>query len=301
LCLNAGIYTQAIRLDRSGTATAPITIESTPGRRAILDGSGLSLGARTSIVGIYGSYIHVTDIEVQHSSGRGITIFGNNDTVSYSKFHDMQFNALIASGSNDLILGNEVYDTVMSNVNDAYGSGGWAEAMNSFQSTNVTFRNNYIHDNWGEGINFIESTGSVADGNTVVNDFSVLIYNGNSKNSTITRNFVATTDSTHSRSGSQSGVLLSEESCVQGDSNVTISDNTIWGGTIGVGYWWTGCGGASDSYERVTITNNAITARSAIHFDTVGGSSPAPFGNRLAKNTVSGRISIGQRSAWTFT
>ena len=40
------------------------------------------------------------------------------------------------------IKSNEAYNTVMSNVNDALGSGGWAEAMNTWQATNATLTQN---------------------------------------------------------------------------------------------------------------------------------------------------------------
>jgi parallel beta-helix repeat protein len=301
LCLNGGVYQQAVSLDRSGTATASITVESTPGQHAVIDGTGLALNSSGSLLVVKGGYVEVLGIEFRNSTGRGVTVSGSNNTVAYSTFHDMQFNALVATGPNNLIQGNEAYNTVMSNANGAFGSHGWAEAMNTWQATNVTFRDNYIHDNWGEGINFISSTGSVADGNTVMNNFSVQIYNGNSKNSTITNNHLSITNSTHSRAGSQTGVLLSEESCAQKTSNIMISNNDVAGGTIGVGYWWTGCGGANNSYDHVTITGNTVTAPTAVRFDTVGASSPAPFANVMQGNTISGTVSIGQRSAWTIS
>jgi parallel beta-helix repeat protein len=303
LCLNAGTYTQSVNLGRSGTATAPITIESTPGQRAVLDGRGLGLGSTSSIVNITGSYIHLTNVELQNSSGRGVTVSGSHDVVANSTFHDMQFNGLIAGGTSNLIQGNEVYNTVMSNLNDARGSSGWAEAMNTWQATNITFRDNYIHDNWGEGIDFIASNGGVADGNIVADNFAVLIYNDDSKNTTITNNHLSVTKSTYNRGSNRPiGIMMSEEGGAVGDDNIAITGNTISATMYGVAYWWAGSG-ALRSYSNVDILNNTIsgTTSSAIHFDTVGSGSPAPFGNRLANNTMSGSVSIGQPSAWTFS
>jgi parallel beta-helix repeat protein len=303
LCLNGGTYTQAVNLGHSGTATAPITIESTPGQRAILDGSGLSLGSTSSIVNIGGSYIHLRSVELRNSSGRGVTVSGSHDVVANSAFHDMRFNGLIAAGSDNLVQGNEVYNTVTSNLNDAFGGGGWAEAMNTWQATNITFRNNNIHDNWGEGIDFIASSGGIADGNTLANNFSVLIYNDDSKNTTITNNHLSVTTSTYNRGSNRPiGIMMSEEGGTVGDDNIAITANTISGTLYGVAYWWAGSG-ALRSYSNVDILNNTIsgTTSSAIHFDTVGSGSPAPFGNRLANNSISGSVSIGQPSAWTFS
>ena len=301
LCLNAGTYTQAATLPSSGSSTASITVESTPGQHAVIDGTGISLGSSGSLLSVTGNYVEVLGLEIRNSTGRGITIVGNNNTVAYNTIHDLQYNAVVASGYNDLIQSNEAYNTVMSNANDALGGSGWAEAMNTWYATNATFRDNYIHDNWGEGINFINSVGSVADGNTVMNSFSVLIYNGNSKNSTITNNQLSVTNSVHSRSGFQVGVLLAEEGCVQEDSNVLISNNHVSGGTIGVGYWWTGCGGANNSYDHVTIAGNTVSSAAAVQFDKVGTSSPVPVANVMQGNTISGSISLGQPSAWTVS
>jgi parallel beta-helix repeat protein len=278
-------------------------IESTPGQWAVIDGSALSLGSGTAIVNINGSYVDLTGVELRNSSGRGIAVTGGNDVVSNSTIHDMAYNGLIAAGSDDLIQGNEVYNTVMSNLNDAFGGGGWAEATNSWQATNATFRDNYIHDNWGEGIDFIASNGGVADGNTVVDNFAVLIYNDDSKNTTITNNSLDVTGSTYDRGTNPPiGIMMSEEGGTVGDDNIAITGNTITNTMYGVAYWWVGSG-ALRSYSNVSILDNTIsgTTSSAIDFDTVGSGSPAPFGNRLANNAISGSVSIGQPSGWTFT
>ena len=200
-------------MSHSGTPASPITVTSYPGETAILDGSGASLGSTNGIVTMSGNYVTLANVELRNSSGRGVSVTGTGDVVSDNKFHDMKFNALIAAGTNEVIDGNEVWNTVMSNLNGAKGSSGWAEAMNTWQATNTTFRNNYIHDNWGEGIDFIQSNGGVASGNTVVDDFSVLIYVDGSKNIEISGNHLATTKSTFYRcSNPPPGVLMANES-----------------------------------------------------------------------------------------
>jgi hypothetical protein len=80
-----------------------------------------------------------------------------------------------------------------------------------------------------------------------------------------------------------------------------ISNNSVSGGTIGVGYWWTGCGGANNSYDHVTLSDNSISAPTAIRFDKVGTTSPAPVANAMHGNSTSGTISIGQPSGWTMS
>jgi len=236
LCLRGGVYRQVVNLSHSGTSAAAITVTSYPGETAILDGSGAALGSSNGIVTMSGNYVTLSNVELRNSSGRGVSVTGTGDVVSNNKFHDMKFNALIAAGTNEVIEGNEVWNTVMSNQNDSRGSAGWAEAMNAWQATNTTFRRNYIHDNWGEGIDFINSNGGVASGNTVVDDFSVLIYVDGSKNIQISGNHLATTKSTFYRSAKPPpGVLMASEGG-GAVANITITGN-VMSHTGGISSW----------------------------------------------------------------
>ena len=124
LCLHGGVYTQVVNLSHSGTSASPITVTSYPGETAILDGSGASLGSSNGIVTMSGSYVTLSNVELRNSSGRGVSVTGTGDIVSDNKFHDMKFNALIAAGTNEVVEGNEVWNTVMSNLNGAKGSSG---------------------------------------------------------------------------------------------------------------------------------------------------------------------------------
>jgi parallel beta-helix repeat protein len=237
VCLRGGVYNQVVTLADSGTSGAPITVTGYPGETAILDGTGLGLGSSSSIVNISGSYVHLSHVEIRNSTGRGITVTGSGDVVANNKVHDMQFNALVAVGSNDVIEGNEVWNTVMSNRNDAYGGGGWAEAMNTWRATNTTFRNNYIHDNWGEGIDFIASNGGVVDGNTITDNFSVLVYVDGSSNISITNNRLTTTKTTFYRGTNPPvGVLMADEGGSRGVSNIAITNNVLTH-TGGISSW----------------------------------------------------------------
>jgi parallel beta-helix repeat protein len=237
VCLHGGVYAQVVTLSHSGTSASPITVTSYPGESAILDGSGASLGSSNGIVTVSGNYVTLSNVELRNSSGRGVSLTGTGDVVSKNKLHDMKFNGLIAAGTNEVIEGNEVWNTVMSNQNDSRGSAGWAEAMNAWQATNTTFRNNYIHDNWGEGIDFIDSNGGVASGNTVVDDFSVLIYVDGSKNIAISGNHLATTKSTFYRASKPPpGVLMADERGTNGVANITITNN-VMSHTGGISTW----------------------------------------------------------------
>jgi len=109
--------------------------------------------------------------------------------------------------------------------------------MNTYFSTNTTFRNNYVHDNWGEGIDFIQSNGGLAESNTVMDTYSVLIYVDGSDNIKILNNKLAVTKNTFNRpQGVANGVLLADESGGSSLSNITISGNKLYN-TQGISTW----------------------------------------------------------------
>jgi parallel beta-helix repeat protein len=236
LCLRGGVYTQTVTIARSGTSNAPIVIASQPGETAIIDGSGVSLGSTGSVVRVTGSYVTLANIEVRNSSGRGITIEGTGDRVSGTSVHNIQYNGILAGGSNQRIDNNEVWNTVLSNTNASMGSSGWAEAVNTWRASNTTINNNDIHDNWGEGIDFISSNGGFALSNRVVDNFSTQIYVDGTANVIIHGNFLASTSATYDRSGLPTGVLMARESGGSAVNGITITNNTFQR-TSGIKSW----------------------------------------------------------------
>lgn len=236
--VRAGTYATVNQvINAMGTASNRITISAYPGEKVILDASGGNLSLTGSIVDIKGSYITFSGFELRNSSGRAMTMTGTGNVVSNNIMHDVKTNGLVDAGTNNTVDSNEFYNTVLQNENNAMGSGGWAEALNTFQSTNSTFKNNYIHDNWGEGIDFIRSTGGVADNNTVTDSFSVLIYVDGTSSVKVTNNHLANTKPTYDRStGAAYAILLADESGGSSLSNLTITGNTMYG-TRGISTW----------------------------------------------------------------
>ncbi|HVJ97414.1 MAG TPA: right-handed parallel beta-helix repeat-containing protein [Acidimicrobiia bacterium] len=211
LCLRGGVYRQGLTISRSGTAAAQIVVASTPGEVAIFDGSALVLGSTSSVVTISGRYVTLANVEVRNSTGRGVTLSGAFSRLSGTRVHDVQYNGVLAGGSAQTIDNNEVWNTVLSNANGRMGSSGWAEAVNTWRATDTTIRDNFIHDNWGEGIDFINSSGGTAHNNRVVDNFSVLIYVDGSSNISVVGNELATTTTKYYRSTAPSAVLVASE------------------------------------------------------------------------------------------
>lgn len=189
LCLRGGTYTgSGVTLSKSGTSSARLTIKSYPGETAVMDAAGQSIGKTSDILTIGGSYVTFSDIEMKNSTGRALRATGSNILVSNNRIHDIQYNGILDTGTNNKIDGNKVWKTVLSNTNAVMKGSGWAEAINTWGANNSTISNNEIYDSWGEGIDFINSNGGVAEGNLVYRNYSVQIYLDGSSNVTVRNN-----------------------------------------------------------------------------------------------------------------
>lgn len=323
--LRGGVYNMSLILLKSGTASAPITYSSYPSETAILDGGSAGLGSGGSIIDVGDnttpvSYIKVENFEFRNSGGRAIS-FKNatHSSIKNSKMHNTQYKAISAAGDDILIEGNEVWDATMVNANNAIGgTAGWPQATGSIarpsgygRSTNIVFRNNYIHDSWGEGIDLINTDGGTIEGNKVINCYSVLIYTDGSKgvNSSnplkIINNYVAVTDSKYNRNSNgnpASGISIATETST-GSTDITdfiIANNVIAGGTNkGIGYSQY----SGRTYGNIKIYYNTIrgTKAAGINFDSVG----TPTGVNEIKNNIvyaggGGSLSNGNISSWTI-
>jgi parallel beta-helix repeat protein len=234
LCLSQGTYTnQSVSLYTSGTQAAPITVQSYPGEVATVDGGGVAGGAQADLVHLWGNYITLTGVVVQNYSGRAVVATGMGDLLDNNTIHNIAFNGILFGGLNDIASNNEIYATVLSNAHDSFGGSGWAEAVNTWYATPSTsgavFTGNRIHDNWGEGIDLINTIGATVSGNTLSDNFSVLLYISGTSNVTVGQNTFSdsATDTTFYRFGIPSdGILMSNESgsCVD---SVSITNNVL--------------------------------------------------------------------------
>jgi hypothetical protein len=319
--LRGGTYTAVkAQFSKSGTAGSRITIRGYPGETAVLDGTGATFASTDALLYISGSYVTVQNIVVANSGGRGVNSFGNTNTIFDTvTVHDTQTQAFLLGGDSHTVQNCEVYNACLSNTNGSFGTGGWPAVVHSNQdypsglvSTNMTVKDCYIHDSWGEGIDMERTNGALLTNNTVVNTFSVLIYCDDSQNITITNNYLAVTNSNYYRRDNNNfadGISLASETQSQPLQNDVIANNLIAGGTNnGINFWWTAAGGANNSYTNISVLYNTVkgTVRSGVHFDTVGATSPTPTGCLLKDNIIyagsgGSSLSIGQMLAWTFT
>lgn len=326
VCVQSGIYPASkILISAQGTAAAPIIFTKDPGSPGpvIINGSGAPINNGQPIINIgNANYVTVDGFEVINSPSNGINVSNStNIIVSNNKIHEMQGSASVLSGSNITFTQNEVYNSSLENTNNADGTGGWPGTVLSWiksdgtVSTNVTFTKNYIHDNWGEGIIALFLDGGLIQGNTLKDDFGVLIYIDRAKNITVDRNYAYQTNDVRNKGGIRpDGILAAVEKTgnpngIPSITNVIISNNLVLGTNYGIGRWQdTQNKAANNTYSNFQIYYNTIkdTKDTALWIDTVGGTYPAPGQSFLKDNIIyngaaGGALLLGNPTAWTVS
>lgn len=228
-----GRYTESLRLDKSGTAAAPITVI---GNGAILD----MQRTKTTGMKISGSYVNVSGFEVINALDAGIGIPGKFVTVS----------------------NNIVHNNVTEN-----GTGGNCGVRSSWSSAlkvgaggaNITIENNTVYRNCGEGIAVTRGVNVVVRNNTVFDNFAPNIYVDNSPNTTIQNNLVYCTGSVMRLDGKRPTAIGLGEEFYSGWGaqmhDILITGNTIKDCGKGIGAFASDVGG---TFTNVTITENNL-------------------------------------------
>lgn len=206
LNIYTGVYNQQLKITKSGTSSAWITVKPLGGN-VIID----MQKAKTPGLDVRASYINVTGLVVKNSADVCVNLAGTNLTVGGLTVYTCTSHGIQANDSlNIKILNSHVLHTVLSNAARVMSSG-WGSAIKVRQSYNVLIQGNIIHDNYGEGIGSRGGHVTIRN-NKVYNNYSVNIYT-NSENALIERNFVyCTPNSGFERSGLPAvGIGLAEE------------------------------------------------------------------------------------------
>jgi hypothetical protein len=206
LNIYAGTYTEQLKISKSGTSSAWITVKPVSGT-VVIDMKntatfGLSLAA---------SYVTVSSLEIKNSGDICVNLVGNNLTVDGLVVHECASHGINTSNSSQVkILNSRVYRTVLSNASRSISSG-WGSGIKVRVSDNVLIQGNTVYNNYGEGLG-TRGTNVTIRANTVYDNFSVNIYT-NSENALIERNFVyCTPNSGYERDGLPAiGIGMAEE------------------------------------------------------------------------------------------
>lgn len=284
--VRAGTYVETVTIDKSGTAGQPITISAYPGETPVIDGQyNLPTGnpARCNntvnppkcfvyapLVKIRGSHIVFSGIEVTHSRGRGITVTEKNGvrpqsvTVEKCYVHDVRNSGIMVLAADQVTVdGCEVYHASDFATHDRSPSVlNWPVIVNAIDSTYVTFANNVIHENWGEGIAAGRDSSNIQIvDNLIYNNYALQIYVHRSQNVTVEQNLLYhTNDPAFNRGGSPSQcIVVNNETnftTSQTTRNVNIVNNFVAGCRRNISIW--GSQGSGLPIENVLISHNTL-------------------------------------------
>lgn len=338
--VRSGTYVEDVVVRNSGTAANPITITAYPNEHPVIDGqynlpekpaygwggcnnsiSPPKCFHYTGLVWLRGDHVIFEGFEIKRSLGRGMVVQvkdgrPTNVIIRNNIVHDHRSAAFaIIEADNILVEGNEFYHAGDYATPDRSGSNlSWPVAVSAIESTNIVYKSNVIHNNWGEGL----STGRGSVGvhvidNTLYDNFALNIYIHRSHSVYVARNLVyCTNDPDFHRGGNPPpGITINNETNFSGmitvdgvrivnnlvtgcrqnfaiwsqgtelTSNVIVTHNTFVNATSNPGMAEAiGVTFATGNYKNIQFMNNIIS-QSAFNLGWSAGSSGITYNNNL--------------------
>jgi len=264
LNIYAGIYNEQLKISKSGTSSARLTVMPVGGA-VVID----LKNAASPAVNIQSSYVTLNNLDVKGSSDICVRLTGKYLRVSGLNVHECPGHGIYTIGQQIEITNNTVYRAALSNQARNL-SGGWASGIKvGLAGDDILINNNKVYNNYGEGIAATRGSNVVIRSNTVYDNFSVNIYVDNSFNVLAERNLVTChANSGFERNGSPAtGIGMGEEFY------------TNWGAKL----------------DRVTITNNIVAF--CKHGVRYNGAEDAVVGGGLKNTTIAYNTLYGSTSS----
>jgi parallel beta-helix repeat protein len=271
-CVRGGTYTENVRIERSGTSAAPITITSFPGERATLVGRlWLHQGA---------DYVTVENMNLNGRNSSSLpspNVNGNNDQFLGNDVTDEHTEICFVVGStwgranHTLIQGNRIHDCGMiPSRNQDHG-------IYVDEADNTQILDNVIYDNTDRGVQlYPDAQGTVIERNIIDSNGEGILFGGSSgsasSNTTVKDNLITNAQIRYDLeswypSGNPSG------------QNNVAQDNCVWGGAYGT------IQSASAGFQAsANITANPTYANAAQGDYRVASGSPCA--QLLSPNTI---------------
>jgi len=171
-----------------------------------------------AILGIQSSkYIDIKNITVTgNDSASGFRVVSDDAPTRISQYVNIRKcranncfrQGILIQASDVLVDSCEIDSVVLRNRFQFLGNGGWEAALGTFlnpvhfsffQNNNIIFRNNKIHNVWGEGIALVRTRNFVVENNVVKDCFSVGIYSDNSRYGKIRNNWISSSSDYYNR------------------------------------------------------------------------------------------------------
>lgn len=313
-----------------------VTITNFAGQTPIFDGTGGTFSSTQAVLLLAAgsTYADVGGFVIRNNAqgsavGRGLGISSSespakasNLTLRNITIHDVNERGLGGGGDNITIISCEVYAYALSNINQALGGGNWATGIactiysNNTFPTGWTIQDCYVHDGWGEGIDWFKGgaqdaaagVGCTIEDCIVENAFSKLLYVDNGHGVIIRRCYAIFNDTTYQRDARNSdGIAWSVEGAnvhtSYGINNLWIYNNVI-AGVRDVLNWFTSGTATACTYKNVKIWHNSTysVVRNGFRTEPIATGANAPSGCELRNNIIDGTITtFNNTSAWTCT
>jgi parallel beta-helix repeat protein len=258
-----GIYKETVTIwEKSG----PIRLSPYLAEKVILDGGNAE--ANGVVVIGRSRNIRIDGFEVRNGRHAGIYIYDSQQvTVIGNNVHDCGGGGINAMSSNETPLGttrditisnNEVYHCVLSNRTRRKGKV-WMQAISAYRADRVEISNNYVYENYGEGIDYIVSDNGVIRGNTIRDNFSINLYLDNAQSTLVDGNQIwCSAETTFRRAGGPpAGIMAANEDYDEQNplDRLTITNNVVVRCQTGFSYWDEEHGGG---LHNTLVANNVF-------------------------------------------
>lgn len=231
---------ETFSISASGTEGNPIIIQGYQSEIVTIDGNWTTSTpcSNSYLVNILGDWITLKNIIVTKAGDYGLKVQGDNCTmdnvdVQYSFRSGMVFyNVTNGTCQNSEITQNGYVYSDGSFSGDCASPNQWGAALTATgTSTGVTFQNNTVYNNWGEGISqyYGPSNGIIQD-NLSYNNCSVCIYLDSIEDATVRRNILYIEDDQPGSFCNAHVLKISREASYGDCSGHTIINNFIMGG-----------------------------------------------------------------------
>jgi hypothetical protein len=255
-----GVYIESPRFTISGTELKPIKILAYPGETAVVDGVNLLPTSYRGLVSVFGDWVIISGLEIRNSQYIGLVLYGKHNTAVNIFAHHNQKSGLNINGDYGVVENSIAWRNSMQN--EFWEGSNWSAGIAASNdltdgiTEHAIIRNNIAWENWGEGINTNEASGTIIEGNISHDNFSTNIYISDATNILCQRNFVYTDPKSYVFPyGSHAGIMLGDETYDPPSANITIINNIAYGNQ-GNFWWWQGVEGGG--MNNVLVANNTF-------------------------------------------
>ncbi len=271
--VRAGRYNEAVVMSSWGAPDKPITLRGYKDERPLIDLEDKGPGIWQPIISIEASYIVVEQLELAHSTGRGIRVWREDhvqtDVTIRNVWVHHTVNASLFSEycNNILIEDSKFWESNRINNPDGpfFDSGRWSGGLTVRRAKNIVIRRNEIFHSYGEGLNLHGGASNVLIQNNIFYDcHGPLLYPINSWNVRVEGNLAYhTNDPKYFRNGNPgNGIILGNEKYFMQPEwfihDIQVVNNIVMGCSVGFAFWFSNGLAETSGLINTVVANNTF-------------------------------------------